>query len=275
VLTFCKKMWAVGIIVVLCFSIGISAPLDAISLQSCPVTNLTGTSGYIKSQNFPNKYSNQIDCVTIIIVEEGQHVQLIFYAFETELGADIVTIYDGFGTGMTEIYQLSGTDPVHKVYKTSSSNIMTLRFKTDLDHTFSGYYGFYQSISPSKQGPALRNCPQPNIFSDEFGVIVSPNWPELYPNQEFCSYKIRLSSEYIGIKIRVNFFDTELDADVVSIYQGREESRSNLVKLMSGQYDSGFTVDVKGSDATIVFISDLDNRYPGFSLTYVGRTTTN
>jgi hypothetical protein len=54
----------------------------------CPPATVSGTSGYIKSPNFPHNYSNELDCSTVISVEQGKLVQLIFYAFETELGAD-------------------------------------------------------------------------------------------------------------------------------------------------------------------------------------------
>lgn len=54
----------------------------------CPQTNTNNTSGYIKSLNFPQNYSNGLDCYTKITVPAGYRVQLIFYAFQTELGSD-------------------------------------------------------------------------------------------------------------------------------------------------------------------------------------------
>lgn len=71
----------------------------------CPVVKTNGTNGFIKSLNFPDNYDNQIDCVTQITVDKGYLVQLIFYAFETEFGSDIVTLYDGDATSKKKIYQ--------------------------------------------------------------------------------------------------------------------------------------------------------------------------
>lgn len=53
----------------------------------CPPNHNDGDSGFIQSLNFPQNYSNQMDCMSRITVSEGNRVQLIFYAFETELGA--------------------------------------------------------------------------------------------------------------------------------------------------------------------------------------------
>lgn len=47
-----------------------------------------------------------MDCESRITVSKGHQVQLVFYAFETELGSDIVTLYDGAGDNKKEIVQL-------------------------------------------------------------------------------------------------------------------------------------------------------------------------
>jgi hypothetical protein len=71
----------------------------------CPIVRCNGASGEIRSVNFPGNYSNQLDCVTRITVDQGYLVQLIFYVFETEYGSDIVTLYDGFGPMKQRIIQ--------------------------------------------------------------------------------------------------------------------------------------------------------------------------
>lgn len=64
-----------------------SLPISTFGIGSnCP--SAVGTTGYIASPNFPQNYSNQMNCLTEITVEKGNLVQLIFYSFETELGAD-------------------------------------------------------------------------------------------------------------------------------------------------------------------------------------------
>lgn len=52
--------------------------------------------------------------------------------------------------------------------------------------------------------------------------MVSPNWPLDYPNVADCRWHIALSDP-VGvraIRLRVNFFDTELAVDVVSVLNG-------------------------------------------------------
>lgn len=71
----------------------------------CPIVRCNGTDGSIESFNFPGNYSNELDCITRITVQQGYLVQLIFYTFDTEFGSDIVTLYDGFGPMKKPIVQ--------------------------------------------------------------------------------------------------------------------------------------------------------------------------
>ena len=50
---------------------------------------------YVQSPNYPANYSNGVECEQRVSVASGYNVQLIFLAFETELGADELYLYDG------------------------------------------------------------------------------------------------------------------------------------------------------------------------------------
>lgn len=80
----------------------------------------------------------------------------------------------------------------------------------------------------AKQNPSSQNCPRVEKYTNPYGVVVSPLWPEFYPNQAHCLYSIQLGSEYDSIKFRVNFFETEENADILFVYNGINPSPPNL-----------------------------------------------
>jgi len=102
-------------------------------------------------------------------------------------------------------------------------------------------------------------------LDESYGVLVSPNWPNEYPTEQNCHYKIRLSSA-LEIRFRVNFFETELDNDYLSFFQATDNR--NLVKTLTGDVKSGEVFEVPGPNANVQFFSDMDGQYCGFSITY-------
>ncbi|CAD5231843.1 unnamed protein product [Bursaphelenchus xylophilus] len=220
------------------------------------------TIGLISSPLFPDKYPNSIECYHVIRAEnEDDIIQLIFYVFDTEDNADYVFLYDGEGENKTLIAKLSGE--VRDVFKTNLTSTMTIRFKSDLDRNFQGYYAQYRVISRNESTfPVLEDCPHvTQNLTDPFGVIISPNWPDLYPNQACCVYY--LPSPACNITLTFNFFKTEENADILYIYHGNETEK------LSGYIAAGTTYVFNEEDLTLKFTSDLDRPDLGYSITYV------
>jgi len=231
----------------------------------CPEQQFEGPHGYISSRNFPRNYDDEMECYQIIRVQEGYVVQLVFYVFETEKDEDIVTIYDGEGKTKKELVALSGRDPVHLVYKTTKSNVMTVYFSSDMDNNFVGYYARFDQVR-STETKLLNECESIPTFVDSYGVLVSPNWPHEYPNESNCNYKFRLPDSVLGIHFRINFFETELDNDYLSIFKGK--NCKELLRKLTGDVKTGEIVEIPGPNANLHFSSDMDGQYRGFSITY-------
>ena len=142
------------------------------------------------------------------------------------------------------LFSLSGVKPLHHIYR-STSNTLTLRFLADLDYSFSGYFGRYDAVAgehararrPRARAshalavagatePLVRDCGgdgdgagEKLRYTDAYGVLVSPLWPNEYPNAVRCVYRVAPADadEVDAIRFRVNFFETERDADIVTI----------------------------------------------------------
>ncbi|KAI6237336.1 CUB and sushi domain-containing protein 1 isoform X7 [Aphelenchoides besseyi] len=264
---------AMAIHFILLFATSIALPvLNALPVNliatTCHQETYHGASGFVQSNNFPHNYSNELDCLQQINVAPGNRIQLIFYAFETELNSDVLYLYDGQGTSSPLIAKLSGGGEVMRKVYVSTGNSLTLNFVSDFDHTYKGYYIRWDQIKPVESTPKVMNCGGPVFFSDSYNVIVSPNWPKEYPNEANCYYTIRVQSNALGIQLRLNYFDTELNSDVLDVYSGSVESPAHLIAKLSGKKERDSTIVIPNTVGMLVFSSDFDFTAPGFSITY-------
>lgn len=62
-------------------------------------------------------------------------------------------------------------------------------------------------------------CPAHDVRYDSSGVILSPGWPESYPNLQMCSWSINVEKGY-NVTITFENFHTEREFDVLEIFDG-------------------------------------------------------
>lgn len=64
-------------------------------------------------------------------------------------------------------------------------------------------------------------CPAHDVRYDSSGVILSPGWPESYPNLQMCSWSVTVEKGY-NVTISVESFHTEREFDVLEIFDGNQ-----------------------------------------------------
>ncbi|EFP03500.1 hypothetical protein CRE_09485 [Caenorhabditis remanei] len=94
------------------------------------------------------------------------------------------------------------------------------------------------------------------------GVITSPNYPQNYDNNLFCSYQLTTLGSY-KILLKFSGFITEPNHDIVKVYNG-DSSDKPLLGSYSGNLGS-FNVASTGNAMYVTFKSDWSNVYQGFS----------
>lgn len=62
-------------------------------------------------------------------------------------------------------------------------------------------------------------CPAHDVRYDSSGVILSPGWPESYPNLQMCSWSVNVEKGY-NVTITFESFHTEREFDVLEIFDG-------------------------------------------------------
>ncbi|XP_059179030.1 cubilin-like isoform X2 [Physella acuta] len=156
-------------------------------------------SGQLKSPNYPSRYPHNIECVWEINVDPGYHIVLNFNPhFDLEADSDCefdhVEVFDS----VNETQQLLGKfcrnhAPPPQI---SKSNKMKVIFRSDLDSNGIGFSANWTSLCGG-------------VFTSPQGSILSPGYPNNYPNNLVCNYTIKASKNQI---ITLEFLDIELEA---------------------------------------------------------------
>lgn len=62
-------------------------------------------------------------------------------------------------------------------------------------------------------------CPAHDVRFDSTGVILSPGYPDSYPNLQMCSWSINVEKGY-NITLHFEFFQTEKEYDILEVFDG-------------------------------------------------------
>ncbi|XP_061670636.1 CUB and sushi domain-containing protein 3 isoform X2 [Syngnathoides biaculeatus] len=115
-------------------------------------------------------------------------------------------------------------------------------------------------------------CPAHDVRYDSSGVILSPGWPESYPNLQMCSWSISVEKGY-NVTITFESFHTEREFDVLEIFDGPSANDPTLATL-SGDLPTPFNITTSGHQFLVRWSSDHGTNKRGFRIRYVGEYQT-
>ncbi|XP_047200285.1 CUB and sushi domain-containing protein 3 [Hippoglossus stenolepis] len=115
-------------------------------------------------------------------------------------------------------------------------------------------------------------CPAHDVRYDSSGVILSPGWPESYPNLQMCSWSITVEKGY-NVTITFESFHTEREFDVLEIFDGSTTNSPTLATL-SGDLPTPFNLTTSGHQFLVRWSSDHGTNKKGFKIRYVGEYQT-
>ena len=197
--------------------------------------------GTFHSPNYPNHYSDNARCIFMFIAQPTERVQIRFIDFEVK-GVpprclhDYVDVYTQVRYPEEDLLDV----PLHGRYcgndldilphlLISMGQLLVVGFYTDDGKSEKGFNAEYSFIDASVYivgTPAPPNVCGQTIRgeSKSTGVLLSPTYPGMYPDNIFCYYKLQ---GVPGDRIRFTFLDLDL-------YSGGEHCPFDSVKIHDG-----------------------------------------
>ncbi|XP_020834821.1 procollagen C-endopeptidase enhancer 1 isoform X2 [Phascolarctos cinereus] len=231
--------------------------------------DVTGESGYVASEGFPNHYPPNKECIWTITVPESQTVSLSFRVFDLELDSscryDSLEIFAGAGTSGQRLGHFCGTFRPGPVV--APGNQVTLRMRADEGTGGRGFLLWYSGRATN--GNEHQFCG--GRLEKPQGTLTTPNWPESdYPPGVSCSWLIIAPPEQV-ISLTFGKFDLEPDTycryDSVSIFNGAQSDDSKRLGKYCGD-TAPSSITSEGNELLVQFVSDLSVTADGFSASY-------
>ena len=165
--------------------------LSACTGGACP----SGTSGIVKSPNFPENYPINQHLTFNLEVKAGSLIELTFTSFDVEAesscGYDYVQVLNTDGS---QIIKACGTTKPSIIK--SSGTKLTVVFHSDTTEVKKGFSASWKAVDGTS--------------SVTTGEITSPNYPSNYPDSKTAEIKITVDA---GKKVELTFTDFNIEAD--------------------------------------------------------------
>uniref|UniRef100_A0A8C7D526 CUB and Sushi multiple domains 3 n=1 Tax=Oncorhynchus kisutch TaxID=8019 RepID=A0A8C7D526_ONCKI len=110
-------------------------------------------------------------------------------------------------------------------------------------------------------------CPAHDVRFDSTGVILSPGYPESYPNLQMCIWTINVEKGY-NITLYFESFQTEREFDILEVFDG-PSTNSQTLATFSGDVPAPFNITTTGHQLTLRWSSDHGTNKKGFRIRYV------
>uniref|UniRef100_A0A6Q2YMZ5 CUB and Sushi multiple domains 3a n=1 Tax=Esox lucius TaxID=8010 RepID=A0A6Q2YMZ5_ESOLU len=108
-------------------------------------------------------------------------------------------------------------------------------------------------------------CPANEVRFDSTGVILSPGYPDSYPNLQTCSWLINVEKGY-NITLHFQLFQTEKEFDILEIFDG---GICQPLASLSGDIATPFNLTTTGHQLLLRWSSDHGTNRKGFHIRYV------
>ncbi|XP_042598107.1 deleted in malignant brain tumors 1 protein isoform X5 [Cyprinus carpio] len=232
--------------------------------------NMTDWRGVLLSPRYPNNYPNNAQCTWTIHSTGNATVSLIFTDVDLETCCDYIKVYDGPST----LHPLLGEirEYRNQSFK-SSSNDLTVFFYSDSSVTRRGFHAnwvfvdvgnintTYTTITPE------TNSSEPcgGNMTDWRGVLLSPRYPNNYPNDTQCTWTIH-STGNATVSLIFTDVDLETCCDYIKVYDGPSTLHPFLGEIREYRNQS---FKSSNNDLTVFFYSDHSVTRRGFYATWL------
>ncbi|KAK2167796.1 hypothetical protein LSH36_24g12161 [Paralvinella palmiformis] len=219
------------------------------------------------------QYPDNLFCEWLVISPEDVELSLNAFQLEDciECSCDFLSIYDGSNDTGPLLHNLCGGNLDILPLMVVSSSKMFIRFKTDGSTTgnlvgFSSRVQFLDGACETNEGK--------NVYGPS-GTIVSPNYPNDYPDGADCVWNFKapegqiVQIEFTSLDIQDGCGPGFIDGFVKDYVQFIDsDRRTSLGRWFGNEFVAGFTFqNYQGNEPYLQFYSDATTTAPGFNTT--------
>ncbi|TGZ60201.1 hypothetical protein CRM22_008660 [Opisthorchis felineus] len=253
--------------------------------------------GTLTSPNYPEFYRSSKECIWQIVVPAGYSVALSFHSFQLEKHDtcvyDYLEIRDGPSESSPLLKKLCGSQLPNPIK--STNNIMFVKFVSDSSVEKQGFTATFQKefdeCKTMKHGcshtcvntlggyrcqceigyelhPDGRRCEDAcgGVINEANGTIQTPSFPDLYPPNKNCIWKILAPPKST---IFLNFTSFNLEGrnqackyDFINVYSGPSDNQQKIGNFCGDQIPDPITSHT--NELSIEFYSDTSVQRTGF-----------
>ena len=110
---------------------------------------------------------------------------------------------------------------------------------------------------------------QNQTLQGQKGVIYSPNYPEIYPDGQYCMWWIMVKASFQVALIFTRFsLQSENNTDAVYVYDGNDQTGNVLGVFYGGQPPPRNGIYSSSNSLLVIFRSDRNGSFYGFQASY-------
>ncbi|MEI6851651.1 MAG: C10 family peptidase [Bacteroidota bacterium] len=225
--------------------------------QNCSgLTTITNTYGTIEDGSGPKyNYQDNKDCMWLIAPTEIiDNIRINFERIDTEIGNDVVTIYDGESTSDSVLGVFSGNSLPAQIVSTGKK--VLVRFTTNGSVNAEGWLLTFN-------GKLTSFCSNLTELNTPNGTISDGSDVNNYNNNSNCKWRINLP-EVSNVNISFNSFDLASDNDFIKIY---DEAANTLITTLTNASHQQ-SISLVTNKVLILFLTNSLNTAQGWDLNY-------
>ncbi|XDC66806.1 hypothetical protein R6Z07M_017988 [Ovis aries] len=229
---------------------------------------ISSLSGSFSSPLYPENYPTDIQCVWEIHVDKKFRIELMIPTLKLEdiLGcpSDSVEIFDGPRIASLSMGKFCASAAVMFF---SSSDILTVVFRSDSMITNTGFYALFNAIPQGRrESGGSSSCG--GVISSLSGSFSSPRYPTNYPTDVECVWVIHLAEKY-RVELTIPTLNLEdvygCPYDFIEVFDGQQVASLSLGRFCAG---TELTFHSSSNILTTVFRSDARITNMGFYALY-------
>ncbi|XP_026558992.1 ovochymase-1 [Pseudonaja textilis] len=244
-------------------------------LSSCRDVVLTAREGMIQTPGFPNDYPNATSCHWRIVAPLNAIIRLDFLDFVFENSFPKchggLILYEGFGPTREMLGNFCNETPPYPIK--SRTSMLMLNFTSGPDTNMKSFALVYKiqetESSPVQDKDIRKGCPVLDLIPVGTAEIVSPNYPDSYPNLLNCTWTIYSAS---GSKLKTVILDVVIEDakdciwDSLNFYDGPDQ-HSQLLGTLCG-HKRNLQLFSSSSYLTVHFRTDGSVGAKGFKISF-------